>query len=371
MKFKSLHLKNYQAYKDTIINFTQGLNIIIGESDMGKSSILRALRKLVRDIPAGKDFINKNATFTKLSLVVVDDIGQEYTIIRQITPSKNLYYLGKQEFGGFGREIPEEIQNILEMFLVELENSEKIDLHFSDQHDTPFMVARGSAGIRSKLLGRIAGLHTLDRGIVIVNKDIRAGNSTLKTRSIDRDELQQKVDESIDTSNGHILYDEYKKQLQEIAEELNKLTKLQDLQKRFFKIVDDGRNERKSLDALPEIVVDFHAIRKDIQQLGKLRGFYSILNSIEEQIVVLPAIDFDVDIDFSEVRENIRKLDKFQKFRETLGSIGSKIKLLEVAEFNIDIEKAQKKWLATLADLKICPVCKQSVLNIEKRCTHL
>ena len=88
MKFKTLHLKDYQAHKDTTINFTQGLNIIIGESDMGKSSILRALRKLVRDVPAGKDHINKDATSMKLSLTVVDDNEQEYVIIRQITPSK-------------------------------------------------------------------------------------------------------------------------------------------------------------------------------------------------------------------------------------------------------------------------------------------
>jgi len=368
MKFTSLHLKNYQAHKDTTINFTQGLNIIIGESDVGKSSILRALRKLVRDIPAGKDFINKDATFTKLSLVVVDDVGQEYTIVRQITPSKNLYYLDEQEFGGFGREIPEEIQNTLEMFLVELENSEKIDLHFFDQHDAPFMVARGSAGIRSKLLGRIAGLHTLDSGITVVNKDIRVGNNALKTKSMDRDELQQKVDGSINTSSGHILHDTCKEQLQEIAKELDTLTKLQDLQKRFLKVVDEGKKERKSLNALPEIVVDFHKIREDIQRLDKLQGFYNTLNSIEEQIVALPTIEFNVDIDFSDVRENIQKLNKFQELRKILGSTENQIKVLEVIEFDIDIEKAQKEWTTTLAELKICPVCKQSTANIENHC---
>lgn len=370
MKFTSLHLKNYQAYKDTTINFTPGLNIIIGESDMGKSSILRALRKLVRDIPAGKDFINKDATSTKLSLVVVDDIGQEYTIVRQITPSKNLYYLDKQEFGGFGREIPEEIQNTLEMFLIELENSEKIDLHFFDQHDAPFMVARGSAGTRSKLLGRIAGLHTLDNGITAVNKDIRAGNSALKAKSTDRDKLQKNVDESIDTSNNHVLHDVCKKQLQEITKELTTLSKLQDLQKRFLKIVDDGKKERKSLDALPEIVVDFHKMREDIQRLDKLQGFYNTLNSIEKQIVALPTIEFDVDIDFSEVYENIQKLDSFQKFRKTLDFIEDQIKSLEIMEFDIDIEKAQKEWTTTLIDLKICPMCKQSTINIEMHCNQ-
>ena len=368
MKFTSLHLKDYQAHKDTTIDFTPGLNIIIGESDMGKSSILRALRKLVRDIPAGKDFINKDATSTKLSLVVVDDIGQEYTIVRQITPSKNLYYLNEQEFGGFGREIPEEIQNTLEMFLVELENSEKIDLHFFDQHDAPFMVARGSAGTRSKLLGRIAGLHTLDRGIVAVNKDIRAGNSVLKTKSMDRDELQEKVDRSRDTSMDHKLHEACKVQLQEIVEELNKLTKLQDLQERFLDIVDDGKKTKKSLNNLPDIDVNFHAIREDLQQLTKLQKFYTALNSIDAQITSLPTIELEIDIDFSKIRKNIQKLAKLRKLHETSASIDDQIKTLKATEFDVDIEKAQKEWIITLAKLKICPMCKQSTANIGNHC---
>ena len=185
---------------------------------------------------------------------------------------------------------------------------------------------------------------------------------------MDRDELQQKVDKSIDTSNWHILHDMCKKQLQEIVEELATLTKLQGLQKQFLKIVDDGKKERKSLDALPEIVVDFHKMREDIQRLDKLQGFYNGLNSVEEQIVALPAIEFDVDIDFSNIHENIQKLDKFQKLRETLGFIDGQIKALEVIEFDVDIEEAQKEWTATLADLKICPTCKQSTANIEEHC---
>ena len=371
MKFKTLVLENYQAHKNTTIDFTAGLNIIIGESDMGKSSILRALRKLVRDIPAGKDHINKDATSMKISLTVVDDNSQEYVIVRQVTPSKNLYYLDKQEFGGFGREIPEEVQNILEMFLIELENSEKIDLHFSDQHDTPFMVARGSAGIRSKLLGRIVGLHALDKGIVDVNKDIRAGNSALKTKSIDRDTLQEKVDEAKDTSNGHTIHNTCKGQLQDIARELNKLTKLQDLQKQFSDTFEKGKETRKSLNSFPEVVVDFHKMREDIQRLDKLQVFYDTLNSIEKQIVALPTIEFDIDIDFSEVRENIQKLTRLQELLETLNLVESKITALVIIKFDPSIEKAQKEWAKALVDLKICPVCKQSTINIEKHCEKL
>lgn len=361
-------MENYQAYKNTTVNFTVGLNIIIGESDVGKSSILRALRKLVRDIPAGKDFINEDAVSTKLSLTIVDDNDQEHTIIRQITPSKNLYYLDEHEFGGFGREIPEEIQNTVEMVLVELENDVKIDLHFSDQHDTPFMIARGSAGTRSKLLGRIAGLHILDRGIVAVNKDIRTGNSALNHKSADRDQLQRNVDESVDTMNGHILYDACKGQLSEIGEELKALVKLRDLQELFLEIIDAGKKTKKILDNIPEIIADFHEMREDIRQLVKLQEFYTRLNFIEQQIISLPSVEFDDAVDFSEIRENIQKLNKFQKSCKTLDIIEDQIKLLEAMKFDVDIEKVQKERMELLTTLKICPVCKQSTIHIGEHC---
>ncbi len=371
MKFKTLHLKNYQAHKDTTIDFTAGLNIIIGESDMGKSSILRALRKLVRDVPAGKDHINKDATSMKISLTVVDDNDHEYIIIREVTPSKNLYYLDKQEFGGFGREIPEEIQNTLEMFLVELENSEKVDLHFFDQHDAPFMVARGSAGTRSKLLGRIAGLHTLDRGIVVVNKDIRAGNSVLKARSEDRARCQKSVDDARDTSNDHVLYNACKVQLQKIAKELGTLEKLEALLKKLRTISDEGKQTKKEFDGLPDIVVDFHKLREDNRRLDKLQGLHNVLNSITDQIVKLPTIQVDVNIDFGKIRKNIQKLTKLQEFHKTLDLIESKITALVIIELDPSIEKAQNEWAKALTDLKICPVCKQSTVNIETHCDQL
>jgi exonuclease SbcC len=368
MKFKSLHLENYQAHKDTTIDFTAGLNIIIGESDMGKSSILRALRKLVRDVPAGKDHINKDATSMKISLTVVDDNDHEYIIIREVTPSKNLYHLDKQDFGGFGREIPEEIQNTLEMFLIELENSEKIDLHFFDQHDAPFMVARGSAGTRSKLLGRIAGLHTLDRGIVAVNKDIRAGNSLLKTRSEDRDKLQKNVDETRDTSNDHILHDTCKSQLQKIVKELSTLEKLTELLKELRKISKEGKEIKQLFDSIPEIVVDFPKMREDVRRLNKLQECRKTLSSIDMEITKLPTVQIDIDINFGMIRENIQKLRKLQEYCNALSSINSQIAPLDSIEFDKDIEKAQNEWAKALAELKICPVCKQSTVNIETHC---
>jgi len=371
MQFKQLILENFQAHKLTTVNFTAGLNIIVGESDMGKSSILRALRKLVRDVPAGNSFINKDATSMKLQLIVVDDDGHEYTIIRQVTPSKNLYYLDKQEFGGFGREIPEEVQRLLEMFLIELENSEKVDLHFFDQHDTPFMVSKGSAGTRSKLLGRIAGLHTLDKGIVTVNKDIRAGNSVLKTKAIDRDIIQEKVDNAPNTANSHKVYNACHDRIQLISADLVTLDKLISIQKIFLDVVEKGKKEKAILSNFPKIDVNFLTLREDIQRLNKLKELNNAILSIDNQISSLPPVYPDMDIDFDSVRKNMQLLASLQEYHIALQDINSNIYALDSLDFDTDIVEAQNAWASLLTELKICPTCKQTTTHVGEHCKEL
>jgi putative ATP-dependent endonuclease of the OLD family len=43
MKLHSLYLKNFRGYREEMINFSEGMNVIIGKNDIGKSTIMEAL----------------------------------------------------------------------------------------------------------------------------------------------------------------------------------------------------------------------------------------------------------------------------------------------------------------------------------------
>ncbi len=43
MYIKKLYVKNYRILKDTLIEFSDKVNIFVGENDSGKSTILEAL----------------------------------------------------------------------------------------------------------------------------------------------------------------------------------------------------------------------------------------------------------------------------------------------------------------------------------------
>lgn len=367
MKFVKLYLKNFQAHVDTTIDFTDGLNVIVGPSDVGKSSIVRALCKIIRDTPAGKDFLNKDATKAELSLVVENDGGEIITITRQITPSKNLYYLNDMEFGGFGREIPQEIQLALEMTLIELENSEQIDLHFSGQHDAPFMTSKGSAGVRSKLLGRIAGLHILDASIIRVNKDIRTGNNSLKIQTIDRDKLQQEIEELPDITRYNQLYAGYKEQFQGLKVKSECLDKLKSINERLDGVLEKGRKQKELFSSLPDIEIDFQKFYKSLQILNRLRILYKELVTVNSKIKELECVTFpEISIDFSCIMHRMQIIKKVQDLASELIHVDEQIKYLGDKEFDTTIQKAQQEYVASLQELKVCPMCKQSTIHVRK-----
>ena len=57
MKYKKyLHLINFQSHLNTVIELHPGLNILVGESDQGKTAIIRALRWLFYNEPRGTGF---------------------------------------------------------------------------------------------------------------------------------------------------------------------------------------------------------------------------------------------------------------------------------------------------------------------------
>jgi len=367
MKFVKLHLKNFQAYVDTTIDFIEGLNIIVGPSDTGKSSIVRALRKVIRDTPSGKDFINENATEMKLSLVIENDDGEIITITRQVTPSKNLYYLDTTEFGGFGREVPQEIQQALEMVLIKLENSDQIDLHFFDQHDGPFMVSKSMAGTRSKLFGRIAGLHVLDKSIIDVNRDIRAGNNALKIQAMDRDKLQQKIDAFPDLTSYHQLYATLEKCVQTLEMKDTRLNVLKDINKNFKEVCDKGKKQKELFNSLPNIEVDFQKLYGDLRILNRLQELYVKLTNTNSEIEKLDrAILPEISVDFSCIMDRMQTVKKVQNLADELSRISRQVEVLSGKEFDIIIQEAQQEYTTLLRGLKVCPVCKQSTEHIKE-----
>ena len=69
---KSIQIKNIQSHKDTSLEFSPGINAIVGSSNNGKSAVLRALYWARYNRPLGTD--------TLLSHWAVDKKGNQMVL---------------------------------------------------------------------------------------------------------------------------------------------------------------------------------------------------------------------------------------------------------------------------------------------------
>lgn len=139
---ESISLRNVQAHKDTYIELDPGVNVFIGLSDAGKSTIMRAIDWWGCDgnSISPKNEQNKNVT------IMVDG--------RKISKSRSgRAYKYQIDDGSYfsGKSIPEEILNICEFS----------SINFQNQFDPPFMVMDKGTD-RSKSINELVDLKGMD-----------------------------------------------------------------------------------------------------------------------------------------------------------------------------------------------------------------
>lgn len=200
---KSLHIKNFQAHKDLHIPFEKGINVIVGSSDKGKSSIIRGLRWVCFNQPSGAEFLRWGSKYVKSTVVVDDD-----TIKRSKKGSNNLYELNEQEYKAFGStNVPEPIQDVLKMK----------DINFQLQHDAPFWFSE-TCGEVSRQLNAIVNLQIIDSVTSAITSKTRTAKINKETAEENYDKLKIKEKE---LRFIEIVDEEYKKieELEEIIED--------------------------------------------------------------------------------------------------------------------------------------------------------
>jgi DNA repair ATPase RecN len=142
-----LSLRNFQAHARLDIDLDPLVTVLVGESDIGKSSILRALRWLCLNQPSGDAFVRHGAKGCRVTLEVD---GSEVT--RKRSNADNIYILHEQRYAALGvGGVPEEVQRLLSVG----------ETNFQTQHEPSFWMFK-SAGEVSRELNQIVNLGLID-----------------------------------------------------------------------------------------------------------------------------------------------------------------------------------------------------------------
>lgn len=225
-------LINFQGHKNTVVNFDMNaLNALIGESDNGKTSILRCIKWVLYNDPKGSEFIKRGETFCEGTIVFSN--GTRITRSRTVA-SAGKYEIydgvtGKTEsYAGFSHNVPMEVYNAHQMPKIEV-GKEELSLNIAEQLDGPFMLSQ-SAGDRAALIGKITGVQVVDEAIKLASGEIinmQRGAKTLD-KDIEQDENKLTMFTDLDVKLDAIKMGEYI--LEEIAKADKELTQLQHLQ---------------------------------------------------------------------------------------------------------------------------------------------
>lgn len=252
-----IKIKNFQSHTCTRLKFHENINIIIGSSDCGKSSILRAMRWVINNKPNGDSFINYDFDEASVKIWV-----EENEIERKKGKNTNLYSLNKKELKAFGQEVPEEIKEILNFN----------DLNLQKQMDKHFLLS-DSDGEVARVLNKIINLDMIDISL----KNIESFKRSVK-RKVDniKDDISNL---ELDLENYSWLK-EAEKQIEDLNKSINKINKIEnDLSiltenlDIYNNCIKQEKKHRKILKSVKEI----EDISKKIISIEKNKGFYKDL----------------------------------------------------------------------------------------------
>lgn len=191
-QIKRLHLKNFQSHEETSLDFAPGLNVILGNSDSGKSAIVRAIRWLFYNEPMGADFLQRGKSLVEVTAEFYDGA----ILKRSRNKNVNAYdlTLGTGEsmhFEGFGRSVPKEIVDYFKLRKFPLSPTEDLTLNIADQLEGPFLLQEKDSN-KANAIGRLVGIHYIDQAQRNVNRDIKSLTQDLKYEQKTLDDLLEK-----------------------------------------------------------------------------------------------------------------------------------------------------------------------------------
>lgn len=149
---EKIEIHNFQSHKATVMDLDAKVNTLQGNSDCGKSAVLRALHWLIFN-PAGDYFISdwarKGKTQTAPCEVIVNANGHK--IVRRRDKDFNGYYLDDEMFEATRNTVPKKISDILNLGEVNVQR----------QLDPPFLLSM-SAGEVSRYINSLVNLTRID-----------------------------------------------------------------------------------------------------------------------------------------------------------------------------------------------------------------
>lgn len=351
---KSIHIKNFQSHKDTLLEFDEGTNAFIGPSDSGKTAIFRALKWVVENRPSGQDF----HSWWKGDPSVTVELGDDTKVTRERAKSENIYRVNGAVLKAFGQRVPQEVQHALNLS----------PINFQWQMDSPFLLSQSSGEV-ARYLNSVVNLESIDLALANIERRLRnekaeAGHATVAIESIQEQikgydwlsevEKDLKVVEGLDKEVSRLVSDIMclsnmldsigynQRQIKGVEKVLQWSDQVNDL------ISDQQRMDALELEIskLDSLLDDIDAMEGELEKTTVLLKFEGELNRLIELLADVEGLTTDIE-DLS----------------EALYQVGALKDMMVVQESSL--RQARTVYNANMPD--ICPLCNQPMPKKKSR----
>ncbi len=305
MKIHKLKIAGIQSHKNTELELSPGVNVLIGYSNYGKSALMKSLYWLAFNRPTQPKFIARDNT-KEQRVDLITDSGNEIT--RRKTKSKNEYHLNGEVFKNVGTDVPQEIQQ--ELMLCEV--------NFNRQGDPLFFLSK-SPGERSRFLNdNVSDLYLIDTFTSEFNSEIREADK-------ERERCKEQVEE---------LQAELEK-LQWVPKLRNKVQKLTKKQEKLESETENIETYNKELSEAQRIKNNLPDRKKLQSKLKKVRKLESKRQKFVESQEHIETLRNELE----EAKKRKKKIDKTPRYtdnkRRKLNSLIKKADKIEKEEEKI------------------------------------
>lgn len=343
---RSLTLKNFQAWDSVTLDLSP-ITVIIGETNAGKSSLLRAVSCVLFNAIEGQAMVRHGATVAEVSLELEDGLLIGWARGANV----NRYTVGNDVYDKPGRSVPPAVQDALQIHELEFDG-EVVRLQWAPQMDAPFLLSDSGAKA-TRMLGVAGNAAVVAQAARIAQQETKSQQDALKAAVAQRDALSLRLESFKNVEAAAPIAEALRQAVQQLAETADRYRALRELH-------DQHQAARPRRHRLDQSLQDAEALVDRLQRfthttwkLGALVSGQAVLDRrrvLSEQLVLAESL-----------QEAWRQTVRLQEIQDTLISAASihasKSTLLDNLDLAMEHYDHCYSSHQDLVESMTCPTC--------------
>jgi DNA repair exonuclease SbcCD ATPase subunit len=348
-----IKLTNFQSHKDTELELHPGLNVIYGESDQGKTAILRALTWVMTNRPLSNRFLMRGAKECRVEITT--DKG---TVVRERRRGFNGYIVNGETFKEIGSSVPPQVAEVLNLGEINLQ-----------PQLSPFFLITQSPGQIARYISELLGYDVIDLAQSECKSRLTAATSLVNETSasmqgvneqLDKlsavDELQELLAQADEADERRAGLVEQRARLEfnlnEVAEQRvaiesyrRTLDGVEQVNDQLTAFVDDAEALVREHHRLGEILVNTLGPKVVIQKYAGLREVAQLIDKLEAVCDVATALNAE----FLSLERGVAAVNGAAK--------SVQVRAETAAAYEDELTKAREQYAEQLFEQGYCPYC--------------